>query len=207
MRKMFRIGEALLWLGLLAGFTGCNDGAPADHEEGRVFQTGEVQLVQPDLLVQKAALTDGGSSLSNLLSPDYFDFTVRPDRITDYDHGYFSWYSQPGTVASRTNIAGTWMGPRGFYGYDMSPHGLNFGQAVDLGIDVTPVVILGLADVDNLVMLLDNEDGTYTEIPATVETMGLEALGTLRYQLKGTVWHFSKYVIGIGPPPGGSGDN
>lgn len=212
MTTIHRLGRWLLAFAVLAGLTGCGTETP-DENGTRRFQARELRLgLVADLadVTRKQQDTDDGrraSEVDNLLQPVYFDFTLRPDRTTDLDQHYFAWHSQQGTVNTRTNISATWLGPRGDYGYEMGPHGQNFNLPVTMCIDVTPLVDLEIAEADELLVLLDNEDGSYDQVPAVLETVPGDASHPDRIRQRAVIWHFSKYVIGIGPPPGGEGGN
>jgi hypothetical protein len=207
------LGLLMAALALWAGLSGCSDTNTREGSTTRTYQAGELRLGLVAELAQvthKVQATDDGrraSEVDNLLQPAYFDFTLRPERATDLDQHYFAWHSQAGSVNQRLNISATWLGPRGEYGYEMGPHGLNFNLPVTMCIDVTPLVDLDLAEADELLVLLDNENGSYDEVPAVLETIPGDMSHPDRIRLRVTLWHFSKYVIGIGPPPGGEGGN
>jgi hypothetical protein len=207
MLKLPSLHKLVLLLALLSGCSSVDSGA---GDEPTVLQANQVQLISSDLLVAKGVTTDGRNDSGdpeafNPFLPDNFSFTLSAQADTRVRHNWFGFRARAGSVNRDRNIRAQWLGPRGLIGYEMLPHGLNFSEPVDMLIDITLLVDSGLWDITQLVIYLDNEDGTYTPLPSTPENEDGE--GRERTLLRTELEHFSKYVIGVGPPPGGNGGN
>lgn len=207
MLKLPPLRTLVLLLALLAG---CSSVDPGSGDEPTVLQASQVRLIPSELLVDKGATTDGRNDSGdpetfNPFLPDIFSFTLWASEDTRIRHNWFGFRARAGAVNRDRYIRAQWLGPRGYIGYEMLPHGLNFQEPVDLLIDVTAIVATGLWDIEELGIFLDNENGTYTPLNSTAETEDGPVLD--RILLKAELEHFSKYVIGVGPPPGGSGGN
>lgn len=209
---MKRPGQRFLALLAALGLLGCSAVDP-DRQENReqVFAASQVQLLPPDLLTDKNTAVDdrrqpGDPEGFRPWMPDVFQFTLASDEPTTVRHNWMGFRAQAGSVTQDRLLTARWLGTRGYYGYDMLPHGLNFEQPVELVIDVTAVIATGLWEADELAVYLDNENGTYTLIESEPEAEDRDDAQD-RILLVAPLEHFSKYVIGIGPPPGGSGGN
>jgi hypothetical protein len=196
------------WVLLLTLMAGCSSVDPGTGSEPTALQASQVQLIPAELLVAKDVATDGRNDSGdpedfNPFLPDSYTFTLYADADVRVRHNWFAFRAREGSVEQDRTIRAQWLGPRGYIGYEMLPHGLNFQEPVTLLIDITAIIDTGLWDIAELGIFLDNENGTYTPLPSTPEAEdGQERERTL---LRAELEHFSKYVIGVGPPPGGSG--
>ncbi len=179
---------------LIALLIGCSQSPVVEESETTVYQAGEIDLLQIDTLPQDKAATVFDDDFDPF-QPYTVSFLLEAsDRLRLEEHA-LGFYAARNSVAQDTEIDGRWLGPEGHFGYDMQPHGLNFNRPVRFTIDVQWVLDLGIYDPSRLVLLLDNEDGTYNLIPSNLRSGNIRAM----------LHHFSKYVIGIGPPPSGNG--
>lgn len=207
MLKLPPLHKLVLLLALLAG---CSAVDPGTRDEPTVLQANQVQLIPAELLVTKGITTDGRNDSGDPdtfipFLPDNFSFTLSAQADTRVRHNWFGFRARAGSVNRDRNVRAQWLGPRGLIGYEMLPHGLNFTEPVEMLIDITLLLDTGLWDIAELVIYLDNENGTYTPLPSTPETEMDE--GRERVLLRTELEHFSKYVIGVGPPPGGNSGN
>ncbi len=208
MQKNMKKLLLLISIGLLAALMGCSDQTAGPQSTETRYTPEQIHFFTPEE-VSKELTTDGGfiggdPTVFYPWMPDLIRFMLYPDRDISVDENFFKFRAEAGSVPDNVLIQARWMGPRGLWGYDMEPHGLNFDHPVQFMIDITTLVALNVPQ-DRLLMLLDNEDGTYSPIEAQIHAYQ-EGLLT-RYFMNGSLNHFSKYVIGIGPPPGGEGEN
>jgi hypothetical protein len=202
------------FLALLASvmLVGCSAVDPdARNNTEAVFTASQIQLLSADLLVDKNSPIDdrripGDPETFQPWMPDNFSFQLASGSPTTVRHNWFGFRAQAGSVERDRNLQARWLGPRGYFGYEMLPHGLNFEHPVELLIDISAALATGLWEADELAVYLDNENGTYTLIESEPETED-RADAEDRVLLRARLEHFSKYVIGIGPPPGGEGGN
>ncbi len=213
MRDKKRKLLVLIGLGLLGSLIGCSNEGTAPQDTEITYTADQIEFINP-MEISKDLPTAGGSRFGGGSGepavffpwmPDAVRFMLNPGENTSIDQNYFKFRAMGDAVEQPTLIQGIWLGPRGIWGYDMSPHGMNFNSPVQFMIDVSPLLALDLPQ-DRLLMLHDNEDGTFVPVQAEIVPYD-SAENNSRYFMRGTLNHFSKYVIGIGPPPGGQGDN
>jgi hypothetical protein len=185
MRSTYAIPALLV---ALAVWTGCSnvpeEGAPA----ARVLQADQVTLLAPAAV--KGAATDG-----------LHDFTllVRPARAASHSQTGFNLRAPRGCVAAEVLITADWLGDdrvKPAWGFDFGPGGQEFLQPLQLTFLLQPQDLAGL-DPSTLTLLLDREDGTYEVVPSEVYEDLVPNLVLLRAEVE----HFSRYLIGTGPPP------
>ena len=183
--------SSVLLLALLA-WSGCSRTTSQDSATNRVLQGDQVRLLVPTL--SKFAAVD-----------DLRDFTlrVRPDHRARYHRSYFSLEAPRGCVNAEVMIAADWLGDDAVnpaWGFDFGPVGQEFLIPLHLTFEFDHHDLEGL-DPALLTLLLDLENGSYEVIPSTVE----EFLDLDEVVLEADVEHFSRYLIGVGPPPDDNG--
>jgi hypothetical protein len=188
-KSPIRSFQLLVFVGFI-GIMGCALDSTQSTEGNKVYSADQISFVSPPLESSKANMTDEVFWLE-------FNLQVQPNRKARYNDGMIKYKVPRGAVSEAVNITGRWMGedaeePR--YGYQFGPAGLEFLQPTELKINVTPLV--HYFDLDNLLVLLDNEDGSYDVIPSEILSQGSN------HFIRSEIEHFSKYILGSGPPSG-----
>ena len=191
----------LLALGMgLALLSGCSqEKTSAPGYESNPISASAIRLVDTSLLTVKAARTDDGQGYTDEFS---HNFVVDDGQGIGFEDGFLDFSANGDAVSNDVAIEAQWMGSGGFYGYDFGPDGLQFDNGVELGYEVGGILASGLLNEgETLVLYWDLENGSFVEIPSELVIENGKA------ELKATIHHFTKYVIGIGPPPGGGTDD
>jgi len=201
---------------------GCSDNTMESTDAPRVFNADEITLLRPNVEIQKNQSIDEDHLIQ-----------VLPDEMTMYREGLLGFKAHPNSVDQPVDITAAWMGDddaEPLYGFDFGPEGLQFNRSVKVWISMD--LVAGFEDLDSedlddlesvmqeLLFLYDLEDGTYEEVPYWIDFEFVDDDGDdddgddddgdddgmrIRVWMVGTVDHFSKYIVGNGPPGGGSG--
>ncbi len=198
MKTLTRLLLLPLGLGLLASCSTQDGTAPTD--ERTTIDANQVRLVNTfDLLAKADRIASG-----NLTTDAQHDFELDNASLSTFSDGFLSFKAEAGSLPEAdVAIHADWMGEDGYFGYDFGPDGYQFSQGVEVSYKVDAIVAAGLLeDGSQLKLYWDMENGHFEEVPADLV---FDEDGSAR--LQATLYHFSKWVIGIGPPPGGETDD
>lgn len=183
MNVLLRTGGLALvaWLAI-----GCACDGGADDGGVRTLQATDLALLAPREPVDKAV---GADEID-------FEFVVQPDRSLNHNRPGYKVKVERGDAPFEATITGDWLGDNtpGCFGIDFGPEGFEWASPIEMAIKI-PWWVLIEYDPACLMIVLDNEDGTYEPVPSRWEfRQGF-------YWLDGEIEHFSKYLVAVGPPP------
>ena len=165
---------------------GCSSDPAAEDSSRTVFTASDLQLVVPQDVAAKTVGVDETD----------FEFVVQPNRSFNYNRPGYKVKVERGDAPFEATITGDWLGDNtpGYFGIDFGPEGFEWASPIEMAIKI-PWWVLIEYDPACLMIVLDNEDGTYEPVPSRWEfRQGF-------YWLDGEIEHFSKYLVAVGPPP------
>lgn len=200
MRKLL---SGLVLGGILALLcTGCStDREPGDSTQ-TLYRADQVTILQQvHLSTTKASLVDGALDFTLQVDPEnevhWSTSAEDPENEVHWGHGV-SVTVPAGAVTEAVEIHGHWLaGDDGSaLGYEFGPEGLEFAESIVVNITV-PLAEETIPADGELMVLYDREDGWYEVIENEVHwnTAGDGV------SLQTGIDHFSKYLLGVGPPP------
>jgi len=172
-----------------------------DSEGPRIFSADEITLLTASRSAGKADRADD----------DHF-ILVEPEVSTYYSQGLLTFLTPQYSVEEPVEVVARWMGDdevEPAYGFDFDPEGLQFARPVRLRVSLDDVAEYEGLDrrqyeemIEQAMLLYDLEDGNYEEVPSTILRL-LDPDGRMHVWIQGVIHHFSKYIVGNGPPGGG----
>ena len=175
---------------------GCSQDSQPSESSPRLLSRDQVRLLTPNDFTGKAHDIDALGD---------FSLSVVPGSPAVAENGAFRLSVPAGAVTQPITIQANWLGDEATpeIGFDFGPAGQEFLRPLTFEITL-PLTPADVPAGSELMVLYDREDGFYEEVSNEVHWQTVDEQAVLRAPLE----HFTKYLIGTGPPPdeGGGGN-
>jgi hypothetical protein len=187
---LFAAGLALLLV------LGCSQDSRPPDSSGRLLSRDQVRLLSPRDFSGKARALDAMGD---------FSLAVTPGTAAEVRGEGYRLSVPAGSVNRPVTIQANWLGDEATpeIGFNFSPEGQEFLRPIEFEVSL-PLQPSDVPAGDELLVLYDREDGWYEVISNEVHWQSVDEKAVMRAPLE----HFTKYLIGTGPPPdeGGGGN-
>lgn len=167
--------------------SGCSQDSRPPESGGRLLSRDQVRLLSPADFPGKERAIDALGD---------FSLSLVPGQPASVEGEGYRLSAPAGCVAQPVTIQAEWLGDGGEIGYNFTPDGQEFLAPLVFEL-ILPLQPADLPAGDDLMVLHDREDGWYEVISNEVHWLSVDDKALLRAPLE----HFTKYLIGTGPPP------
>jgi hypothetical protein len=168
---------------------GCSQDSRPSDSGSRLLSRDQVRILTPQDFASKARDIDALGD---------FSLSLVPGSAAVVEGEGYRLSAPAGAVTQPVTIQANWLGDEAApeIGFDFSPQGLEFAQPLSFQITL-PLKPEDVPAGSELMVLYDREDGWYEEVSNEVHWRTVDDKAILDAPLE----HFTKYLIGTGPPP------